>query len=354
MNEANPLGNMTEKILKTQALYGLIDYEPYVIMIALVLFVWLFYKLFLRDASEERHRSLRGHFRNLWRHTLWFSALFVAYKFVYQTEHLEWGITRALPYLGLLTSFWGMVVFVKTARLILLEYLFLGNMKTAVPVLIVNIFSLLLSVTLLLWGASYLFGIQVGPLLATSAAFSIILGLALQDTLGNLFAGISLQLDRSFEIGDWLEVVSGVQRMVGQVREVTWRATVLLGMTDETITVPNRFMANSQISNFKGGDQPFIRTQIFRLPLDADIEVAKTCLKESLADVPSVRSDIPPSVFINETTDSWVVLKVVYYIDSYGLQLRIGDKVLAAGLEHLKAKGIALGRQVYEIHEVDI
>ncbi len=344
---------MNEKILKAQALYGLIDYEPFVILISLVFFAWAFYKLFLRDASTERHKNLRNHFQNLLRHSILFSILFVSFKFIYQTENLEFGLPRTLPYIGLTTLFWGMVVFVKTSRLITLQYLFLGSMKAGVPVLLVNIFSLILSLTLLLWAASFLFGIQLGPLLATSAAFSIILGLALQDTLGNLFAGISLQLDRSFEIGDWLEIINGPQKIIGQVKEITWRATSLVGWSDEIITLPNRTMANSQISNFQGGDQPFIRSQIFRLPLNVDTEKAKKCLYASLKEVSVIRQDPQPLVFISESTDSWLGMKVIYYIDSYGSQFTIGDKVLIAGLRHLEAAGIGLAHQIYQIQQND-
>ncbi len=342
---------MNEKILKTQALYALMDYEPFIILIGLVVFAWVFYKLFLRAVSAERHKNLSLHFQNLLRHSLFFSVLFVAFKFVYQTENLGWDLSRILPYIALLTFFWGMLVFVKASRLIILQYLFLGSMKAGVPVLLVNIFSLLLSITLLLWSASFIFGIQVGPLLATSAAFSIILGLALQDTLGNLFAGISLQLDRSFEIDDWLEILNGSQKIVGQVKEITWRATSLAGWSDEIIVLPNRAMANSQISNFKGGELHFLRSQIFRLPLDVDAEKAKKVLLASLEDVSVILTQPAPLVFISEYTDSWLGMKVAYYINGYGSQFSIGDKVVIAGIKHLRAAGIEPAHQIYQIQQ---
>lgn len=340
---------MNEKILKTQSLYTLIDYEPFVILVSLVLMAWLFYKLFLREASEERHRNIQAHFKNIFRHTLWFSVLFIIFKFIYQMENQDFPVTRSLPYLGLVTFLWGGVIFVKTSRLIILQYLFLGSMKAGVPVLIVNIFSLMLSMTLLLWAAAYLFGIQLGPLLATSAAFSIVLGLALQDTLGNLFAGISLQLDRSFEIGDWIEIQNGTQRVIGQVKEITWRATILSGWSEETLTLPNRTMANSQISNFQSGEQPILRSQNFRLPLSVNTELVKDCLAESIKEVSKVRNDLPVYIYISESTDSWVVMKISYYIDSYGSQFSIGDQVFTMGLKYLKANGIETAFQTYNI-----
>jgi small-conductance mechanosensitive channel len=339
---------MNEKLIRTQALYAILDYEPFLILLSLVVFSWLFYKLFLREATYERHRAIQGHFQNLLRHSLWLIFLFTCYKSLSQfPDGTPW--LRGLPYFAVATFCWGLIVFVKTCRLVILQYMFLGSMKAGVPILLVNIFSLILSLTLALWSASYVFGLQLAPLLATSAAFSIILGLAMQDTLGNLFAGISLQLDRSFEIGDWIEVVMGIQRVVGQVKEITWRATILEGWSDEVITLPNRTMANSQISNYQSGDKPIMRSQLFRIPLEADLELVKSVLEKSLTQIPEVRQDMANLVYLAETTDSWMGVKAAYYINSFGGQFRIGDEVLAQGLKALTKAGIKPAHQTQEI-----
>ena len=73
----------------------------------------------------------------------------------------------------------------------------------------------------------------------------------MQDTLGNLFAGVALQFDKPYEIGDWIEIHNSGQKWVGQIYEITWRATLLIGFVEEFITVPNRVMGQSEISNFR-------------------------------------------------------------------------------------------------------
>ncbi len=347
--------NMNEKLIHLQNLYRLLDFEPYILIGALILFAWFFYRLFLKAVSEERHRSLRGHFRNLVHHYIVISVLFAAYTFLSQATQVDTsamdpliapgissssGLARAVPYLAMLTYFWGMLVFVKTCRLIVLQYLFLGSMRMGVPLLLVNIFSLLLSLALVIWTLNHIFGIQVAPLLATSAALSIVLGLALQDTLGNLFAGISLQIDHAFEIGDWLEVLQGSSKSVGQVQEISWRATTLLGFADELITVPNRIIASSQVTNYTRPGYPIIRSQFFRMPYDVNVEKVKQILLQAMLTVPEVKRFPEPLVLITETTESWLSFKAIYYIDNYGSQYTIGDKVLNAGLQRLHAEGI--------------
>jgi small-conductance mechanosensitive channel len=339
---------MAEKLIKTQNLYSILDPEPYFLLCALLLLAWLFYKLFLKDVSDERHLNLRGHFKNIFHHFLVFSTFFSVYILISQSFP-ESGLGRALPYLGVMTLGWGMIVFVKTCRLIILQYLFLGSMKAGVPVLIVNIFSLILSILLALWSGNQIFGFQVAPLLATSAAFSIILGLAIQDTLGNLFAGISLQVDKSFEIGDWLEVVTGTQKTVGQVKEISWRATMLIGLSDEKITIPNRALASALISNFSTGDQPIVRSQVFKLKYGVDIEHAKQCLIESTKEVKSILTYPEPLALISESNESWISIKLVYFIENYGSQYAIADQVMNSALKYLIANGIEISPSRLEI-----
>lgn len=342
----------TEHFINLINLYSLLDIEPFILLCSLVALAWVFYKVFLRDASEERHMKLKGHFKNLFRHFLILLTLFATALLL--KRGVDDSVARALPYVALFCLLWGMIVFVKTCGLIILQYLFLGSMKHGVPVLIVNIFSLILSIILALWSAAAIFNIQIGPLLATSAALSVILGLALQDTLGNLFAGISLQVDKAFEIGDWLEVTSGIQKCTGQVKEITWRATVLSGWTsDELITLPNRFLANAQIANFSLNQTPILRGAMFRFPMTVDIRLTKQCLLESIKEVRTVRAWPEPLVLITETTESWLVMKLYYYIDNFGSQTTIGDHVHDAAIRYLRANNIELAanRMDVQLHQ---
>lgn len=334
--------------MNTSLLYQLLDFEPYFILCALLLLTWLFYQFFLRDVSDERHKNIRGHFANILRHFIFCTILFVVF-IILQQATADSHFSKVTPYIALGCLVMGMIVFVKVCRLIILQYLFLGSMKHGVPVLIVNIFSLLMSMVLGMWLAAKVFNVEVTPILATSAAFSVVLGLAMQDTLGNLFAGISLQVDHAYDIGDWLEVTSGVQKLTGQVKEITWRATILVGWSDEQIIVPNRFIANSQISNFSLSEQPILRSQVFKLPYGTDIEKARGILTSSLSDLHAVRKWPEPIVLINELNESWVTLKLVYYIDSYGSQFTILDKVSEICLSKLAENKIELAPNRIEV-----
>lgn len=75
---------------------------------------------------------------------------------------------------------------------------------------------------------AYVFNAPVGTLIATSGAVAIVLGLALQSTLGDVFSGIALNLARPYGIGDWLVLSNGIE---WKVVETNWRATHLLVQT---------------------------------------------------------------------------------------------------------------------------
>lgn len=335
------------------SLYSLIDFEIYIFLLIYSLLSYFFYKVFLKTVSAERHQNLKGHLKNLLAHALTLTvfyflfSLFYSLAFSASDQYLI--LKKVLPYLASLTFLWGSLIFVKGSRLLVLQYLFLGSMRAGVPLLLVNIFSLLLSVVILFWSVSRIFDVQLTPLLATSAAFSIVLGLALQDTLGNLFAGISMQIDKTFEIDDWLEVQNGIIKVTGQVKEFSWRSTLLIGFSDEKITLPNKLIASAQVSNFSPENLPIIRSQVFRFYHTADIEKIKDLLFHTVIKINEVRSIPEPYPFIQEMTENWIAVKIIYYLDEYGKQFSAGDIVLSKCLSVLKQNNIELAHQIIEV-----
>ncbi|MBC7384868.1 MAG: mechanosensitive ion channel family protein [Cryobacterium sp.] len=328
---------------------SMIQFEPVLMLVGLSIGAWLIYKILLRDASPIRHRNLRALFLNLLAHLAIFAILFIAYVLTEKGVALGGPNERLASYFGLATLVSGAIVFVKCSRIFMFEYLFLGHMKEGVPVLIVNLFSLLLSIGIAGWFATEIFGIRLAPVLATSAVFSLILGLALQDTIGNLFAGVALQLDKPYEIGHWVEIMTSGQTYVGQVEEITWRATTLIGLFDELLILPNRLMAASEISNFSARRTPIWRGQNFRLPYTADLAEMKAVLLGALQSAEGVRAVPTPYVWIRETTESWLVFRCSYTIDEYPRQFRIGSNVIAAVIEAMKKNGFASAAQKIQI-----
>ena len=93
---------------------------------------------------------------------------------------------------------------------------------------------------------AYVFDFPVQGLLATSGVIAIVLGLALQSTLNDVFSGLVLSLSRPYRPGDWINIEGGTE---GQVIEMNWRATHVLTPRRDLAIVPNSTIAKSKILN---------------------------------------------------------------------------------------------------------
>lgn len=333
----------------------LIQLEPALVILGFAVVTWLLYKVLLKDISFERHRNLQGQFQNLAYNTISGIAFYSLYWTLTHFFELNPYWVRIASYVGLCALVQGAIIFVKTSRIFVFEYLFLSHMRVAVPLLLVNLSTLMLTVILSAWIISEIFDVKLAPLVATSAVFSLILGLALQDTLGNLFAGVALQFDKPYEIGDWIEIQNGGQKWVGQVAEISWRATVLIGFGDESITVPNRVVVQSEISNYATRTKPILRNLIFRIPYGVSLDDARGALARSVRGIHGVQVDFPAVVLVGEAGESWITLKLVYAISDFGSQHQVADRILTAALSELEKARIPIASprlRVFKENEV--
>lgn len=121
---------------------------------------------------------------------------------------------------------------------------------------------------------AYVFDLPIGTLIATSGVFAIILGLALQSTLSDVFSGIALNLGRPYAIGDWIRLSDGIE---GRVVETNWRATHLLNGTNDLVVLPNSDLAKVRLTNLSSPD----RSHGTKL----DVRMMPTVTPKSIVDV---------------------------------------------------------------------
>lgn len=99
---------------------------------------------------------------------------------------------------------------------------------------------------------AFVFDFAIGTLVATSGVIAIILGLALQSTLNDLFSGLALTLGRPYGIGDWILLSDGTE---GRVVETTWRSTHVLTPANNIVVLPNSFLAKIGLTNISRPDE---------------------------------------------------------------------------------------------------
>ena len=89
-------------------------------------------------------------------------------------------------------------------------------------------------------------GSDLSGLVATLGVTSVVLGFALQETLGNLIAGIAVLFERPFQIGDWIKVGD----LIGKVHEINWRSVRVRTRPHDLVVVPHSIIAKEKITNF--------------------------------------------------------------------------------------------------------
>ena len=160
--------------------------------------------------------------------------------------------------------------------------------------------------------------VSLGPLLGTGAIAAAVVGLSLQEVLGNLFAGISLHLDPAFEEGDWLEITGnlrggpGRETLIGQVETMTWRTVQLRTENGDMDILPNRLMAQAVVTNLYVPSGLHRRTAKVIVEPRPDLHVALEKLTLALAGLPH-QANHHPEVVVHSSELGGAVLEMRFW-----------------------------------------
>ena len=137
-----------------------------------------------------------------------------------------------------------------------------------------------------------LLGIDITPLIAGLGIAGLAVGLALQDTLSNFFAGLYLLIDRPISIGDYVKIGD----VEGVVSDIGWRSTKLVTWNNILIVLPNSKVANSTVTNYLKPTSPIVHVVKFGVEYGSDIdkviEIAKEIGEEMTKE--GILSDVKP------------------------------------------------------------
>jgi len=176
--------------------------------------------------------------------------------------------------------------------------------------------------------------------LASAGIIGIALGLAAQESLGNLFGGFSIMLDAPYRVGDFV-VLAGGER--GQVTQIGLRSTRILTRDGIEITLPNAQIANAQITNESGGPAPKQRVRAeIGVAYGSDIDHVTDVLTAAAESVEWVTDDPAPRVRFMEFGDSSLVFHVLVWIDDPLYRLRCLDHLNRAIYKGLAEAGITI------------
>lgn len=195
-------------------------------------------------------------------------------------------------------------------------------------------------------------GVEPGSLLTTSALLTAVIGLSLQDTLGNLFAGLAIQAQRPFEVGDWIRFNDRLDQ-IGRVTEINWRATTVLTFAQTEVTIPNAVAAKANIHNYSRPNALVRREVLVHAPYSASPEEVRGWLLRALQNTPHVLEFPLPMVVANDFDERGVQYAVRYFIDRFDRHEVIEGEVRERLWYAIHRQGVAIPAPQRSVHLVD-
>jgi len=239
-----------------------------------------------------------------------------------------------------------LLVLLVRAGVLLFSAVFRRGQGEAPPALLESV------VAVLLYGigagtiAHGMFGYELTPFLAGSAVVGAVVGLALQDTLGNLFSGIALNTDSPFRIGDWVRIGDHE----GRIEQVSWRATRLVTWFGDRLTIPNAEVSKRAILNFSHPRAPHSRLLHIGVNYHTPPNKVFSVLEHLIEQVPEVLREPRPALRIIGYRDFTIEYEVRYYLRSYEDYRRIEGEVFRLIWYHFRRHGIEIPFPIRNVH----
>jgi small-conductance mechanosensitive channel/CRP-like cAMP-binding protein len=211
----------------------------------------------------------------------------------------------------------------RAIKWLLLEVL-VGRRSIKIPPFLLDILEWFILLIVLLITIRLVFGVELTGLLVTSTIASAIIGLALQDTLGNLISGISLQIEAPFAANDWVEI-EGVE---GQIVRQNWRTLTLLTREDHRVMLTNSGVAQSKIINYSRPTNGQIQTIYLTLSEGFSPNKVKSLLIEAVMGLDDVKLHPRLRSHIVSMQDGCVTYGLSYWLEDYSDKVIARDKVL--------------------------
>ena len=173
--------------------------------------------------------------------------------------------------------------------------------------------------------------INISPLLATAGIAGLAIGLAVRDSLANILGGIQLVLDKTFKVGDKVQLDSGE---MGVILDIGLRTTKLRTYDNEVIYIPNGHLANTKIKNYTVPDLSIRVNVNFGVEYGSDPEKVRNVVLGAVKKIDTVLKEPEPVVQFLKMSDfslDFVVrVWVRDYIEAYSTQIKMTNEVYSA------------------------
>lgn len=198
-------------------------------------------------------------------------------------------------------------------------------------------------------------GINIAPFLTTLGIAGLAVGLALKDTLGNLFAGLHILMARQIRRGDFISLESGEE---GFVEDINWRTTTIRLLSNNFLIIPNAKLAESRIVNYNLPTEEFnIRIPVgvsYNSDLEKVEKVTTSFANEFIKSHPDCNQDFEPIVRFQGFGDYSINLIIILAVKGPGARFKVIHDFVKKLYEVYKKEGIDIPfpiRKIYLVQE---
>ncbi len=259
------------------------------------------------------------------------------------------GISPEATGIKVLLAF-GILIAAKTLlqilTLLLWEHLAKKHMEIPIPRLVVDIVNFVIMATIAVVLLNVLFNVQLTAFLVTSTVLSAVIGLSLQDILGNVFAGLSLQLERPYEMEDWVKV-DGIE---GAIEEMNWRVLTIRTRDNDLMTVPNSTVSKTVVTNFSKPTKLHLTHISVGVAYTNPPGKVKKVLLGAVSDTTGISIKPSPSIFLKDFGSSSIEYDVRFWIKDFSRRPHIEDAVRSRIWYCLQRAGMSIPFPIRDVH----
>src|SRR5688572_15517231 len=207
-----------------------------------------------------------------------------------------------------------------------------------VPRLAVDLVKLLAMTGVLVAVLKFIYGMELSGLLVTSTVVSAVIGLAVQDMLANVAAGLGLQIEKPFGVGHWLLIGSHE----GVVTQLNWRTTTLLTRDRHEVLVPNSTVAKTEVVNFSRPSTLQRAHAYIGVAYRHPPGIVKEALARAASSCPEVAETPPVEILVKSFDASAINYDIRFWINDFGRLLQITDDVYSRCWYELRRCGLEI------------
>jgi len=188
--------------------------------------------------------------------------------------------------------------------------------------------------------------VNLAGLITTSAVLTAVIGLAAQNTLGNLFAGLALQLERPYAIGDWIRYGDSTGRVVG----IGWKSTRLVTFENEMIYVPNMDIAKTVLINYSKPTRKLWMVINLGVEYGAPPNKVREVLMGVLEQEPAVLKEPKPTIRVLDYGDFAITYKIRFMYEDYGSMPTLRGAIMNNIWYALRRNDIRIPFPIRDVH----